>query len=120
METISNYYSAIFTSDILKNILLAAGIFSFYLHAEETIGWDFKKHFKKYPVWFLLFYGAVFFLSIASNPDWVGLKNYEIWYLWYAILIFTIFTIFAIGKAFKSVGKRFIKYIIREIKEDNK
>lgn len=117
METIANYYSAILTSDLLKLILLVAGIYSTYPYFEETLGWDFKKHFKKYPVLFLLFYGAVFFLSIASNPDWLGLKDYEIWYLWYAILIFTIF---AIWEVFKSIWKRFIKYIIRKVKEDNK
>jgi phosphatidylglycerophosphate synthase len=118
METIANYYSEILTSDPLRAILLVMGIYSTYPYFEEGGREILKKYFQKYKVLFLLFYGAVFFLSIAPEPRFFGgLKNPEIWYLWYAILIFTIF---AIWEAFKSIWKRFIKYIIRKVKEDNK
>lgn len=68
MEIIANYYSEILTSDPLRAILLGMGIYSTYPYFEEGGREIFKKYFQKYKVLFLLFYGAVFFLSIAPEP----------------------------------------------------
>lgn len=102
METISNNY---------PELLGLIAFFGFLYIANFSIpegGVNIK-----YTGQYLVICGVIFIYYAYT----LGLKNPEIWYLWYAILIFIIF---AIREAFKSIWKRFIKYIIREIKEDNK